>query len=158
MAMTPTPDPLRRAVGVARTDRPSGWVELSNSIMARVRATVTPAQPLLTFTEHGGPRRDAQDSRTYVSERVVTAALRRLLRRPTHVLANIDLMVESDRLTAVHVDLVCSYGPELKSLGERARVEILGEVHRILGTDPDLALDHVSVTFIDIVDGNPITT
>ncbi|MEJ7756904.1 MAG: hypothetical protein WKF83_11835 [Nocardioidaceae bacterium] len=44
MALEPTPDPLDRAPRAARgaEQQPTGWIELSGSVMSRVRGLVTP--------------------------------------------------------------------------------------------------------------------
>lgn len=157
MAVEPAPDPLERAVRAARADQPPGWIELSASIMSHVRSVVTPAQPILAFTDQGESIRDEHNSRTFVSARVVTAALRRLLQRPTHAPSAIDLTVESDRLTGIHVELVCTYQVDLVELGNQVRVDALEQIGALLGNDPVFDLTHVRVTVIDVVVGDPNT-
>lgn len=158
MAIEPTPDPLQRAVRAARSDSPRGWIELSTSIMSQVRSIVTPAQPILAFTEDGRAMRDEAHSRTYVSARAVTAALRRLLQRPTHAPNAIDLAVESNQLTGVRVELVCRYGGDLLELGDRVRADIVGQLRTLLGKDPAFDMAQVSVVVVDVVEGDPTVT
>lgn len=155
MALEPTPEPLDRARRAAREEQPEGWIELSESIMSQVRSLVTPSDPILAFTGAGSAR-DAEGSRTYVSARVVTSALRRLLQRePTHAPDGIRLHVQDDRLTAIDLNLVCAYGVDLVALADSVRHDVLVEVERLIGPDPSLGPAAVSIDITDVVEGDP---
>ncbi len=156
MALEPTPDPLERARRAAREEQPEGWIELSESIMSRVRSLVTPSDPILAFTDAGNSTRDTEGSRTYVSARVVTSALRRLLQRePTHAPDGIRLQVEDDLLTGIQLTLVCSYGVDLVALATAVRQDVLGEIARLIGPNPNLGPATISIEITDIVEGDP---
>lgn len=159
MAVEPTPGPLDRAVRAARAQQPEGWVELSGSIMSRVRAIVTPSAPLLTFSPDGIPIHGADGSRTYVSARVVTAALRRLLQGdPTHAPEGIDLRVAGDRLTGIDIRLVAAYGVDLLALAAAVRSEVHAAVRRLLVADPALDRPAIGIEFVDVTAGDPNKT
>lgn len=156
MALEPTPDPLDRATRAAREEDPEGWIELSASIMSRVRSLVTPSDPILTFTDAGSSARDDQGSRTYVSTRIVSSALRRLLQREaTHAPDGIRLHIEDDRLTGIDLTLVCSYGVDLVALATTVRSDALTEITRLIGPAPDLEPAAITIEIIDVVEGDP---
>lgn len=153
------PSPLGRAIRAARAEEPAGWVELAGSIMSRVRAVVVPSEPILTFTEQGTPARDEQGSETFVSARVVTAALRRLLQEhPTHAPEAIDLHVDEGRLSGVDIRLVARYGVELHPLADTLRPEILEIVRGLLGPAPGLDLSAIEIEYVDVTRGDPNRT
>ena len=92
---------LTRSTGPWRprgTTSPRAEIELSGSMMFRVRATVAP------FRAHPGlrPRRGHRARRRrlthVVSARILTTALRRALREPTLAPEAIDLVIEDERL------------------------------------------------------------
>ncbi|MEI7056513.1 hypothetical protein WBG06_11905 [Nocardioides sp. CCNWLW239] len=153
------PSPLDRAVRAARADEPAGWVDLADSIMARVRRVVVPSEPILTFTAQGTTARDQEGSRTFVSARVITAALRRLLQEhPTHAPETIDLHVDDSRLTSIDIRLVARYGVELHPLADTLRPQILAIVREFLGPDPGIALSTIEIEYVDVTRGDPNRT
>ncbi|KRF00805.1 hypothetical protein ASG88_10255 [Nocardioides sp. Soil777] len=155
MAIEPRPDPLDRAREAARHDEPAGWIELSGSIMSRVRATVAPSEPILAFGHDGATERDDAGSRTWVSARILTTALRRALREPTLAPEAIDLVIEDERLRRVEVTLVCSYGIDLRAQAEVARDEVHAVVLGILGPDPEFTRGSIDIVVSDVVVGDP---
>lgn len=156
MAVEPTPDPLDRALRAARDEQPEGWIELSQSIMSRVRSLGMPSDPVLAFFDSGTAIRDVEGSRTFVSARVITNALRSLLQaHPSHAPQGIRLNVEDERLTGIEIKLVGSYGVDLKALADSIRSEILIELELLMGPDPDLGIGAIGIEFVDIVEGDP---
>lgn len=155
MALEPRPDPLDRALQAARDEENDGWIELSQSIMSRVRSTVTPSQPVLAWTTAGLPTHDETGSRTWVSSRILTAALRRHLQQPTFAPVAINLVVDDERLTGVEVSLATSYGVDLVALADAVRVSVHAELVGILGPDPDFRAADIAVHISDVVVGNP---
>lgn len=155
MALEPTPDPLDRAARAARREVDEGWPETSASIMARVRSVVTMAEPVRVFTGYDPTSGGTDDSRTFLSTRVVTASLRRLLRGPTHVMGALDLTVEDHRLLAVAVSLICSYGIDLVGLADGVRADVAAELVALLGADPDFGPADITVVIADVVVGDP---
>ncbi len=156
MALEPTSDPLDRALQAAREETPEGWVELSQSVMSRVRGLVAPSDPVLAFGAEGSDTHDATGSRTFVSTRVIAASLRRLLQgAPTHAPERIDLEVVDDRLVAVELTFVCSYGVDLRALAGRLRDDVLTELTSLIGPDPELGPAMIDIEIADVVDGDP---
>lgn len=150
------PSPLGRAIRAARAEEPPGWVDLAESIMARVRRVVVPSEPILTFTEQGSSARDEEGSETFVSARVVSAALRRLLQEhPTHAPDTIELHVDEGRLTGIEIRLVARYGVELHPLADTLRPQILDIVTGLLGPAPGLDLSAIEIEYVDVTRGNP---
>lgn len=153
------PSPLGRAIRAARAEEPPGWVDLAESIMARVRRVVVPSEPILTFTDQGASARDEEGSQTFVSARVVGAALRRLLQEhPTHAPDNIELHVDEGRLTGIEIRLVARFGVELHPLAETLRPPILEIVRGLLGPAPGIDLAAVEIEYVDVTRGDPNRT
>lgn len=156
--MALTPDPLERATQAARTEEPEGWIELSESIMTKVRSAVTPAEPILAFDAAVGAVRDAEGSRTFVSSRVVSAALRRVLQgESTHAPDRLRLQVDDGRLVAVDIAIVASYGVDLVALADAIRQQVLRELVSLIGPDPEIGPGQVSIEVVDVVVGDPRT-
>jgi hypothetical protein len=153
------PSPLDRAVSAARADEPAGWVDLAESIMSRVRRVVVPSEPILTFTAQGSPSRDAEGSETFVSARVVTTALRRLLQEhPTHAPETIDLHVDDGRLTGIYIRLVARYGVELHPLADTLRPQIYAIIREHLGPAPGVSPSTIEIEYVDVTRGDPNRT
>lgn len=153
------PSPLDRAVRAARADEPAGWVDLAESIMSRVRRVVVPSEPILTFTAQGTPSRDAEGSETFVSARVITSALRRLLQEhPTHAPESIELHVEDSRLTRIDIRLVARYGVELHPLADTLRPQVYAIVTGLLGPAPDIDPSTIEIEYVDVTRGDPNRT
>lgn len=153
------PSPLDRAVRAAQADEPAGWVDLAESIMARVRRVVVPSEPILTYTEQGSSARDPQGSETFVSARVVTTALRRLLQKhPTHAPDTIDLDVHDGRLSRIDIRLVARYGVELRPLADTLRPQVLAIVRELLGPIPGIELAAIHIEYVDVTRGDPNQT
>lgn len=153
------PSPLDRATRAARAEEPEGWVDLAESIMSRVRRVVVPSEPILTFTAQGTPSRDAEGSETFVSARVVIAALRRLLQEhPTHAPETIDLQVDDNRLTGVDIRLVARFGVELHPLADTLRPQIYAIVRELLGPAPGVDPSMIEIEYVDVTRGDPNRT
>jgi len=155
MALEPPLDPLDRALRAARgaEQQPTGWIELSESIMSRVRGLVTPTDPILVFPGTEPGTRETEGS-TFVSARIVIAALRRLLQgTPTHAPKVIDLDIDDALLTGVELKLVASYGIDLITLAARIREQVLAEVADLIGRG--LAADAVTIEIVDVTEGDP---
>ncbi|TQL67902.1 hypothetical protein FB381_1790 [Nocardioides albertanoniae] len=153
------PSPLGRAIRAARAEEPDGWVDLASSIMSRVRTVVVPSEPILTFAEQSTSARDEEGSETYVSARVVTAALRRLLQEhPTHAPEAIELRVDDTRLAGIRIRLVARFGVELHPLADTLRPQILELVTDLLGPAPGIDLAAIEIDYVDVTRGDPNRT
>ena len=165
MALTPDRDPLTRAVEAARRTEPE-WVEVSTSVLRKVRASMGPSEPVVVFAADGSPEHDASGSRTHLASRVLQRELRRLLQsHPTHAPERIELDLQDGRLAALSVRLVAAYGVALPALADQVRADLVALLLGLLGPDP--AVSGADVTsadgayisqvfeLADVVDGDP---
>ncbi|GAB3074911.1 hypothetical protein [Nocardioides zeae] len=153
-------DPLGLAVDAVRQEAaegaPEGWSEVAASVRGRLRSVLDPAVPILVHDARGRLDHDAEGSRTWVTDRVVKAALRRALQpSATHAPSALRLVVDEDRLRGVELDLVAAYGVELRPLADAVRAVVLEELRDLLGPDPAFGPADVAITFVDVVPGDP---
>lgn len=158
MALEPD-DLLERAADAVRrhdAEPPDGWDEVAASVRRRVRLLVPPGEPLEVRTPDGALAQDEHGSRTYVSERVVRDALRRLLQAsPTHAPDDIDLDVDDHRVRRVALDLVVAYGVDIRPLGDSVRADVVDLLDALLGPDPERGAGQVDVRVVDVTLGDP---
>lgn len=156
MAVNKPSDALHDATSALRRTPEPGWIDLSAQIMDRVRAIVTPAEPILTCPP--GPPTDG--SRTWISARVVIAELRRAVGDDTTALSDVSLVLEGDRLSQVNLEIVCAHGFDLHAAGRRAIRVVHAVLHDLYLSDPvgagraDPGHD-VEVLVTDVVEGDP---
>ena len=153
-------DPLDLAADAARQEAsegaPEGWSEVAATVRGRLRSVLDPAVPILVHDERGLLDHDGLGSRTWVTDRVVKAALRRALQaEPTHAPSALRLVVEEERLRGIELDLVAAYGVELRPLADGVRAVVLHELRALLGPDPAFGPADVTITFVDVVPGDP---
>lgn len=135
---------------------PEGWSEVAASVRGRLWSVLDPAVPILVHDAHGRPEQDGEGSRTWVTDRVVKAALRRALQTsPTHAPSALRLVVDDDRLRGLELDLVAAYGVELRPLAAAVRAVVLDELRGLVGPDPAFGAADVAITFVDVVPGDP---
>lgn len=151
---------LDLAVDAARQEAadgaPEGWSEVAASVRGRLRSVLDPAVPILVHDAGGRVDQDGEGSRTWVTDRVVKAALRRALQTsPTHAPSALRFVVEGDRLRGVELDLVAAYGVELRPLAVAVRAVVLDELRELLGPDPAFGAAEVAIAFVDVVPGDP---
>ncbi|MDO9380405.1 MAG: hypothetical protein Q7T56_16295 [Nocardioidaceae bacterium] len=159
MAMTPR-DPAERAADLLRDEPVDGWSEISASIMGQVRRTVMPSDPVVVHGPDGAVAQDDQGSRSYVSARVVVAALRTRLTSaafsPSAIRVTTD---DDDRCSEVTVEIVCSWDTDFQHAGRRAREVVETTLLDLVGDDPAFDPDtavHVHVG--DVTTGDTRTT
>lgn len=153
-------DALDLAADAARQEAaegaPEGWSEVAANVRGRLRSVLDPAVPLLVHDEQGRAEHDDQGSRTWVTDRVVKAALRRALQvSPTHAPSALRLVVDEGRLSGLELDLVAAYGVELRPLADAVRGVVLRELRALLGPDPAFGPADVTIAFVDVVPGDP---
>lgn len=150
MAIEPpdaTADPLVRAVQAAIAEERPGFPDVADTVMTRVRRLVTPAVPVLVAEGPDG-------SRTLVSTRVLSAALRDALSRDaTHAPTGIRLRIEDDRLVGVDLALVAAYDLDLHALAVVVRDLVVAELAALVGVGSVTPAD-VDVTWVDVVVGD----
>ena len=156
MAVERTPDPLERATTALRDEPETGWIEVSQSVMSRVRMLVTPASAVITFDESGTSQRGEHGSVVRVSGRVLTPLLRVAVDTPDRAADSIDIEVADDRCSSIHLALVCRYGLDLNAEGRDARAAVAAVVRDVLGPDPAFDPERdITVEVVDVVDGDP---
>lgn len=158
MAVEQTPDPLERATRALKDEPDGGWIEISRTVMSRVRTLVTPASAVITFDENGSSERGSRGSIVRVSGRVLTPRLREAVDTPTRAADSVDIEVADDRCVAIHLGLVCVYGADLQQEGRDARDAAASVVHELLGLDPGFDPQRdITVEIVDVVEGDPHT-
>ncbi|MCL8252484.1 hypothetical protein AERO_13920 [Aeromicrobium fastidiosum] len=158
MAVEQTPDPLERATIALRDETETGWVEVSQSVMDRVRTLVTPASAVISFTDDGRAERGARGSVVRVSGRILAPRLRDAVDTPDRAADSVDIEVDDDRCTAIRIALVCRYGLDLQAEGRAARTAAAAVVRELLGHDPDFDPERdIAIDVVDVVDGDPHT-
>lgn len=145
-------DALERATHAMRRERPSGWSDLSDAVRRRVRGLVSPAPSMTATTDDGSVLWDDAGSTVLVSGRVVVAALTGELADDDRVLDDVRLVVEDERLAQVELDLVCSYGSDLRTESDRTRSQAEVVLDELLGPD---AARQVVVRIVDVVEHPP---
>lgn len=138
---------------LAETDEP-GWVDLPGPIMSRIRSLVIPSIAVAVHSPDGYAVHDDRGSRTWVSGRLLTNAIRRALQHPAYAPSNLTLELDGDRCTRVAVELIASYGQDLNKIAQRARATAQEVVAEVLGPDPDGSVP-VDVELVDIIEGDP---
>lgn len=157
MALKPDPEPLGRALDVARRDDPA-WPEVRAAVLRRIRATTAPGEPVALLAADGTTTQDPSGSRSSVSTRVLRAALRRALTvSPTHAPAAIDLVAADERLARVGVEVVAAYGTPLPALAARLHDDVRAVLDELLG-EGAVPAELISVTVVDVVAGDPTLT
>ncbi len=158
MAVEQTPDPLERATTALRGEPETGWIEVSQSVMDRVRTLVTPASAVIAFDDQGRSERGVRGSVVRVSGRILTPRLRDAVDTPTRAADSVDVEVVDDRCTQIRISLVCSYGLDLQAEGRDARAAAASVVHELLGRDPDFDPERdIAIDVVDVVEGDPHT-
>lgn len=144
-----------RAVRLARESDPPGWIDLTGTVMQRVRAVVLPSEQVLAFTRDGRPEHDAHGARTWLSARSITVALRDVCRTTHSAPSSIDLTLDEGRLVALDLALVAAYGTDLQQLAYKMRGRALNEIRALLGNDPEFGGGDIAITVVDVTRGNP---
>lgn len=149
-------DPLDSATQAIREDESPEWVEVSKSVISRVRSVVRPAATATAFAADGAAEHGDRGSTLHVSERVLTPRLRSVIDTSTRATDSIDVTVTGDRCSAIRIGLVCVYGSDLQAEGTEVRAAVAEVLTDILGPDPlfDPSRD-VEIQIVDVVEGDP---
>lgn len=156
MAVDQGPDPLERATSALRADDDNGWIELSQTIMSRVRTLVSPAEPIDTHGPDGAVARGPRGSTIKVSGRVLTPIVRAAVDGPARATDSIDIEVVDGRCASVSIGLVGLYGSDLQREGREVREAVAEVLRAVLGPDPDFdPRSDILVTVTDVVLDDP---
>lgn len=155
MAMTPDDlDPVltRAARSLQESSTEARWIDISSSIVSRVRATTRHTWPVeAEFTTPAADSLRATDT-LRVSDLIVRSAIRRALvgvhgAEPT----KIDLYLDGHTCTGAHIDVVGVYGEDLQAVGDELAAITLGVFEEILGSPKGpLTRDDIDVRVQDI--------
>jgi hypothetical protein len=157
MAMTPDDfDPLLVRAARSLKDQPADarWIDISDSIISKVRATSRRTWPIdaeypTIATE---PERKVDTLR--ISDQVVRSAVRRALAgvhgaEPTAI----DLYLDEHTCTGAYIDIVGVYGDDLQAVGDDLAAivlstlnELLGPVHQLTRADIDVHVNDINTT------------
>ncbi|WP_265442484.1 hypothetical protein [Flexivirga meconopsidis] len=145
MAMNQAEDPLSRATAALKRSEEPVWPgDQRAHVLRTVRTAITPAE-LVTTRAAGGIDQDSDGSTTSVSTRVLRRALREELPADAaSALDNVSFTVTDGRLTALAMQLVAAYGPDLRQVAQHRRDRARAILAGLLGYD-DFPID-VSVT------------
>jgi hypothetical protein len=159
MAMTPgdAHSVLARAARSLR-DQPvdAGWIDISDSIISKVRTTTRRTWPVDAeyVTAATDPERKADTLR--VSDHVVRTAVRRALAgvhgaEPTAI----DLYLDEHACTGAYVDIVGVYGDDLQAVGDELAIIVVETLTELLGPVRELTRADIDVHVNDIDDAEP---
>lgn len=148
--MTPDPDSILDRAARELRDEPQEprWVDISSSIISKVRATTRRTWPVdARFPAASG--RDADTLR--VSDHVVRTAILRAL-RGVHGSQPIEISLHLDdhSCTGLFVAVVGAYGSDLQAVGDELARIAIGVVDDILGVELARADIDVRVDDIDV--------
>lgn len=149
--MTPDEDPiLARAARELREapDEPR-WVDISNTILSRVRATTRRTWPVDATYPTSPPARESDSLR--ISDHVVRTALLRALSgvsgsQPT----DISLYLDDHACTGLFIAVVGAYGSDLQAVGDELASIAVGVIHDVLGVSIERADIDVRIDDIDV--------
>jgi len=157
--MTTAADALARAALRLRDAPEPGWTQISDSVIAKVRATSRRTTPVAASTidlpRTGEAPREGES--THVSDQVIATHLNRAI-TAAHpcALADVVLSLDGDQLLGASVHVVGAYGADLHVLGEQVRVTAIGVLTDLLGPHhPPLTIEQVHVRVSDITRGDP---
>lgn len=128
-------DPVARATQALREDSSQEWPQIAASVRSRVRTMTVPARPILVAPLRG-QQHDAQQSQVWLSSRILRAALRQELTNLRAMPDRLDFTIEERQLTHVSVEIVATYGDDLREVGAETRQRIDGTITKLLGPLP----------------------
>ena len=143
---------LAAAATTIREEPVPGWVEVGDSIRARVRAVSRRGRPLRAVTDAGR------------EVRVTDLVLVGLLRAAVAVvegceLARVETVGSEDTCTGLVLTVVGAYGHDLPAVAERVRAVAYETVRQALGpVRPPFGSDGVDVVVADLADPGPDQT
>lgn len=154
MAMTPEDvDPVLARAARSLKEQPvdARWIDISDSIISRVRATTRRTWPVDAQFDTAPSDSDRAADTLRISDHVVRSAVRRALAgvhgaEPTAV----DLYVDGHTCTGAHIDIVGVYGDDLQAAGEHLAAIALATLNDMLGSVPPLTRADIDVRVNDI--------
>ncbi len=157
--MTTAADALARAARQARDAPEPGWVQISDAVLAKVRATSRRTTPIAASTSDLPPTGESprEGESTHISDHVIATHLNRAI-TAAHpcALADVVLSLDGDQFLGASVHVVGAYGADLHALGEQVRGTATTVLRELLGPHhPPLTIEQVHVRVSDITRGDP---
>ncbi len=155
MAVTPDDfDPVLARAARSLQDAPAEarWIDISSSIVSRVRATTRRTWPIDAEFETPTTDVERQADTLRISDHVVRTAIRRALAgvhnaEPTAI----DLYLDDHICTGAHIDVIGVYGEDLQAVGDELAIITLNVLQRVLGSPHrPLTRDDIDVRVHDI--------
>ncbi|MBW8172469.1 hypothetical protein K0651_05315 [Ornithinimicrobium sp. Arc0846-15] len=128
-------DPVARATQALREDASQEWPQIAESVRSRVHNMTVPARPI-RVAPLSGQHHDAQQSQVWLSSRVLRAALRQRLTTRGTMPDRLDFTIEERQLTHLSVEIVATYGDDLREVGAETRQRIDDTITEFLGPLP----------------------
>ena len=127
------------------------WIDISDSIISRVRASTRRTWPVDAEFITAPTDSARSDDTLRISDHVVRSAVRRALAgvhgaEPTAV----DLYLDGHTCTGAHIDIVGVYGDDLQAAGEHLAAIALATLNDMLGSVPPLTRADIDVRVNDI--------
>ena len=127
------------------------WIDISDSIISRVRATTRRTWPVEAEFPTAATSSDRQADTLRISDHVVRTAVRRALAgvhgaEPTAI----DLYLDGHTCTGAHIDVVGVYGDDLQAAGAHLAAIALATLNDLLGLVPALTRADIDVRVNDI--------
>lgn len=144
-------DPIARATQALREDSSVQWPVVSTSVRSRIRNITAPSRSISVASPSGTLTHDADGSQVWLSSRVLRNALRRALTTHRVMPDRLDLSIEDRALQHVSVEVVATYGDDLRTIGAQARQQVNDTVLALLGPLPEWnAEENIRIHICDI--------
>lgn len=160
--MTTAADALARAARRLRDAPEPGWTQISDAVIAKVRATSRRTTPVAASISDLPPSGESprEGESTHISDQVIATHLNRAITAAHRcALADVVLSLDGDEFLAATLYVVGAYGADLHVLGEQVRVTAIGVLTDLLGPHhPPLTLEQVDVRVSDITARDPRRT
>lgn len=132
-------DPVlaRAARSLQEAPADARWVDISDAIVSKVRATTRRTWPIDADYRTGAADTARAGDTLRVSDQVVRTAIRRALAgvhggQPTAI----DLYLDGHRCTGARIDIVGVYGDDLQAVGDELAGIALAVLRDVLGAGP----------------------
>ncbi len=156
MAMTPSDsDAVLARAARSLKDQPvdARWVDISDSIISRVRATTRRTWPVDAEYPTAATEPERKTDTLRISDHVIRTSVRRALAgvhgaEPTAI----DLYLDDHTCTGAYVNIVGAYGDDLQAVGDELAAIVLTTLTDLLGPVRPLTRADIDVHVNDIND------
>lgn len=126
------------------------WVDISSSVLSKIRATTRRTTPLDARFPTAPAEREHDTLR--ISDAVVTRAIRQaLLRAGAIEISSIALYLDESICTGAEVSVTGTYGDDLRSLGSQFADAAVAVLDAVLGPPmPDRSARDIQIHFVDV--------